>query len=66
MWDEMERGCHMNGREEKCIQSLAGKHEGQTPPARSWNRWDDNSTMELKGTEWEEVDSIHLAQDWDH
>jgi hypothetical protein len=29
------------------------------------HRWEDNIKMDMEETGWEEMDWIHLAQDWD-
>jgi hypothetical protein len=41
---------------------LVGKPEGKRSFGRPRRRWEDNSKMDLGETEWEVVDSIHLAQ----
>jgi hypothetical protein len=45
---------------------LVRKPEGKRPLGRFWRRWEDNIRKDLRETEWEVVDWIHLAQDRDH
>jgi hypothetical protein len=42
---------------------LVGKPEGKRPLGRPRSRWEGNIRTVLKGTGWEGVDWIHLAQD---
>jgi hypothetical protein len=42
-----------------------GKPDGKRPLGRPRRRWEDNIKMDLKQTEWESVDWMHLAQDRD-
>jgi hypothetical protein len=44
---------------------LVGKPEGKRPFGTSRHSWDDNIRMDLKGTDWEGVDWIDLAQGTD-
>jgi hypothetical protein len=44
---------------------LVGKPKGKRPLGRHRNRWEDNIQMDLRGTGWDGVDWIHLAQDRD-
>jgi len=54
-----------HGRDEKCIQNLGRKPEGKRPLGRPRHSWQYNIRMDLRETEWEGVDSVHLAQDMD-
>jgi hypothetical protein len=40
--------------------------EGMRTLGRIRHRWKDNIKMDLKNTEWEEMDWVYLAQDRDH
>jgi hypothetical protein len=42
---------------------LVGKTEGTRQRGRLRCRWEDNIRIDLKGTGWEDVDWIRLAQD---
>jgi hypothetical protein len=42
---------------------LVGKSEGKRLLGEAGCRWEDNSEIEIKEIEWEDVDWIHLAQD---
>jgi hypothetical protein len=44
---------------------LVGKPEGRRPLGRPRRRWEDNIKMDLRKTELEGVDWIHLARDRD-
>jgi len=44
---------------------LVGKPEGKRSLVRPRRRWEDNIIMYLRGTGWEGVDWMHLAQDRD-
>jgi hypothetical protein len=44
---------------------LVGKSQGKRPLGRLNHRWEGNILMDLRETEWEGVDRIHLAQDRD-
>jgi hypothetical protein len=53
--DEMGMVCNTKQKEEKCIQSFEDLDIGPI--------YEDNITMDLRGTAWEGVGWIHLAQD---
>jgi hypothetical protein len=40
------------------------KPEGNGPIGKSKRRWEDNIKLHLKGTGWEGVDLIHVAEHW--
>jgi len=63
--DEMGGTCSKHGRGEKFVRSFVGKPEGKRPLGRSRRRCKDNIRMDLKETDWESVDGMHLAQDMD-
>jgi hypothetical protein len=42
---------------------LVGKPEGKRPLGRPTRRWDDSLRIDHRGTGWEDVDWMHLAQD---
>jgi hypothetical protein len=42
---------------------LVRKSERKRPLRRHRHRWEDNIRTDLRGTEWEDVDCMHLAQD---
>jgi hypothetical protein len=44
---------------------LVDKPEGKRPLGRLGQRWEDNVTINLKETGWNDVNWIHLAQDTD-
>jgi hypothetical protein len=44
---------------------LAGKPEGKITLGRPRRRWENNTSMHLRGIVWKVVDWIHLAQDRD-
>jgi hypothetical protein len=44
---------------------LVGKPEGKRSHGRTMRRWEDNIRMDLRVTEWEVVDWMHLARDRD-
>jgi hypothetical protein len=44
---------------------LVGKPEGKIPLGKPRSRRDDNIKINLKGTGWEGVDRIHVAQERD-
>jgi hypothetical protein len=54
-----------DGSDEKCIQILLEKPKGKRPLGRPRHRWKDNIRMDLRETQWESVDWIHMAQDRD-
>jgi hypothetical protein len=55
----------MNARNEKLHASLVSKPEGKRPLRRPRHSSQDNIRMDLRETECEIVDSIHLAQGGD-
>jgi hypothetical protein len=40
--------CNVHGRDERCVQILAGKHEGKRRVGRCRRRWEDNIKIGLK------------------
>jgi hypothetical protein len=44
---------------------LVGKPEGKRPLGRPRRRWVENITLDLRGTGWDDMDWINLAQDKD-
>jgi len=44
---------------------LVGKPLGKKPLGRPGHRWEDSIVLYLQGIEYEGVDWIHLAQNWD-
>jgi hypothetical protein len=42
-----------------------GKPEGKRPLGRPRRRWVDNIKMDLRGTGWDGVEWIDMAQYWD-
>jgi hypothetical protein len=58
----MSRVCLTCGGEEKCIQDLVGKPEGQRPLGRRRLRCEDNIKMDLQEVGLEDVRWIDLAQ----
>jgi len=44
---------------------LVGKAERKRPLGRPRCRWEDNIKMNLKEIEWEGMDWMHVAQQWD-
>jgi hypothetical protein len=44
---------------------LVGKPEGKRSLGRPRRRWEDNIRMDLREMEWEIVNWMHLAHDWD-
>jgi hypothetical protein len=42
---------------------LVGKPEGKRPLRRPKHRWEDNTRMDVRHIDWEDVYRIHLAQD---
>jgi len=45
------------------VKILIGKPEGTRLLEKLRRRWEDNIRMDLRETEWEGVDWLHLAQD---
>jgi hypothetical protein len=46
--DEMGRACSFHGRDEMCVQNLAGKTEGMRSLRRPMRSWDDNVGVNLR------------------
>jgi hypothetical protein len=44
--------------------TLVGKPEGKRPLGRPRHRWVDNIKIDLRETEWDDMDWIDVAQDW--
>jgi hypothetical protein len=63
-WDGMGGAACMGEMRNK-YNILVGKPEEKRPLGRSKHRWEDNITMNLRETGWEDADWIHLAQDRD-
>jgi len=63
--DEMGKTCSTYGRNAYDI--LVGKSEGKRPLRRPRSRWEDNIRMNLRETEWEDLDwmCLGLSQDRD-
>jgi hypothetical protein len=57
--------CSMYGRAEKNIGVLIGNSEENIPLERPRYRWEYSIKMDLKGVQWESVDSIDLAEERD-
>jgi hypothetical protein len=53
------------GEKRNAYRILVGNSEGKRPLERPRRRWVDNIKMNLKETEWDGMDWIHLAQDRD-
>jgi hypothetical protein len=53
------------GEERKVYRVLVGKPEGKRPLGRQRRKWQDGTTMELRETDWEDVEWVQLAQDRD-
>jgi hypothetical protein len=53
------------GEVKNACKILVGKPEWKTPRGKYRRRWEDKIRQDLKETEWESVDWIHLAQDRD-
>jgi hypothetical protein len=53
------------GKKRKAYKILVGKPEGKSPLGRPRRRWVDNIKIDLRVTEWEDMDWINLAQDMD-
>ena len=51
--------------QERCVQGLVGKPEGNRPLGRSRRRWEDNNKMDLHEVGCGYMDWIGLAQDRD-
>jgi hypothetical protein len=53
----------MHGRNTKCVQNSGREPEVKRQLGKPTRRWEDNIRMDVKETEWEAVDWIHLAQE---
>jgi hypothetical protein len=53
------------GAKRNAYRVLVGKTEGNRPLGRPRRRWVDNIKIDLKGTGWDGIDWIDLAQDRD-
>jgi hypothetical protein len=53
------------GEERNLYRVLMGKPEGKRPLGRPRRRWEDGIRMDLRETDWGNVDWIQLAQDRD-
>jgi hypothetical protein len=53
------------GKKITACKIVVGKPEGMRLLGESRRRWEDNIKINLKETEWDGVDWIHLAQDRD-
>jgi hypothetical protein len=53
------------GENRNAYRILVGKPEGKGPLGRQRCRWVDDIIVDLRGIEWDGVDSIDLAQDRD-
>jgi hypothetical protein len=47
--------------EQKCIQGFQRKTLKKETTWKTWDIWEDNTEMDIKGTGWASVDAIHLA-----
>jgi hypothetical protein len=61
----MGEACSPHGRDEKYIQNFGWKAELKRPLGRQKRRWEDNIKMDLRETELNGVNWIHLAEDRD-
>jgi hypothetical protein len=50
------------GETRNAYRKLVGKPEGKRPLGRPRRRWVDNIKIDLRGIEWDGMDSIDLAQ----
>jgi hypothetical protein len=53
------------GEKRNAYRILVGKPEGNRPLGRPRRRWVNNIKIDLRGTGWDGMDWIHLAQDRD-
>jgi hypothetical protein len=65
MEDEKTGQVARMGKTRNAYKILVGKREGKRPLGRPRHSWQYNIRMDLRETEWEGVDSVHLAQDMD-
>jgi hypothetical protein len=63
--DEMGRACSTNGEERNAYRVLVDKPELKRPQGRPRRRWVDNIKIDVRGTGWDGMDWIDLAQDTD-
>jgi hypothetical protein len=61
----MGRTCSTNWTNRNAYRILARKPERKRPLGRPRRRWVDNIKMDLREIEWDGIDWIYLAQDWD-
>jgi hypothetical protein len=55
----------MYGEKRNAYRTLVGKPQRNRPLGRSRRRWEYNINMDLRGTEWGNIDWIDMAQDRD-
>jgi hypothetical protein len=48
--------------EERCIQVLVGRSEGNRPPGSPRHRWVDNIKMDIQEVGWGRMDLVAVAQ----
>jgi hypothetical protein len=53
------------GKKRKAYRVLMHKPEGRRRLGRLSHRWKDNTQMDLRHTEWESVDWVHLGKEWE-
>jgi hypothetical protein len=53
------------GEERKLYKVLVGKPEGKRPLGRPRRRWENGIRIDLRETDWEDVEWVPLAQDRD-
>jgi hypothetical protein len=61
----MGRVCSTNGEKMHAYRIFEGKPEGKRPLGRPRRRWANNIKMDLRETELDGMDWIHLTQDRD-
>jgi hypothetical protein len=61
----MGRACRTNVEKMNGYRILVGKPEGKRPLGRPKRKWVDNIKMDLRETEWGDMDWIDLVQDGD-
>jgi hypothetical protein len=57
--------CSTHGKDEKCIQKILVKINGEKSLRRPRHRWDDNTEMDLKERGCKDMECIHLMQNRD-